>query len=110
MALEFGLLTKDEGADLQSLRSIRNQFAHNLRTRTFNPDVVAQIEGFRILRAALDAIPSRATVLPTPQDRLLYVVAIVGFRLQRRSKSLAKTGPLPEPEPWRDAWPPLVGE
>jgi hypothetical protein len=82
MALQFGLLTKDEGADLHTLGEIRNQFAHELHTRSFNPHVVAQIEAMWILRAALDAIPSRATVLPTPQDRLLYVVRIVITRAE----------------------------
>ena len=111
LALDFGLLTKDEHADLHSIRDIRNDFAHDLRKTGYDPEVETRIDAMRILISSLEAIPGRLRLLPTPQDRFLYVAGVIAFRLQHRTKSPEKTGPLPEPEAWdTNAWPPLIVE
>jgi hypothetical protein len=111
LSLEFGLLTKDEHADLHAIRSIRNDFAHDLRKVDFDPDIESRVDAMRLLTSALDAIPGRLKLLPTPKDRFLYVAGVIAFRLQRRTKPAEKTGALPEPELWDTrAWPPLIAE
>ena len=55
-------------------------------------------------------MPTYPNLYPTAGDRLLYVVGVIAFRLQKR-KTVSKRGPLPEPDYVRDSdeWPPTIG-
>jgi hypothetical protein len=94
--LEWGLLRQDEGADLNALRELRNSFAHDLRVKDFDAASGARVEAMRTWRIASDARPLDR-VIQTPLTRLLFVVGVIAFRLYKRTKPPAKSGPRPEP-------------
>jgi hypothetical protein len=107
-ALAWGLLTQDEHDDLHVLRQLRNGFAHDLRVKDFDSTSAAQVASLKLWKTASSALPI-ARVIEGALQQLLYVVGVIGFRLQHRSKPGSKLGPLPEP-PIRDinAWPPVT--
>ena len=108
-ASDFGLLTRDEHHDLNVLRELRNHFAHNLRAKTFDAKATAKVDSLKLWRTASSQLLSYTKLFPTVQDRLLYVAAVIAFRLQKRSKVVKKPGPLPEPTITdTKAWPPAI--
>jgi hypothetical protein len=109
-ALEWGLLTQDEHDDLDVLRKMRNDFAHDLRVQDFDTTAEASVNALKIWTTASNARPLDRDI-QTPLDRLLFVVGVIAFRLQRRKKSPSKVNALPEPEltDW-GAWPPVFSK
>lgn len=107
-ALEWGLLTRNEHDDLDLLRQLRNGFAHDLRVKDFDVTSEARVEAMRTWQVASDA-RSLARVIQTPLDRLLFVVGVIAFRLQKRTKPTGKSGPRPEPAitDFKE-WPPVT--
>ncbi|MBI3469624.1 MAG: hypothetical protein HY000_42030 [Planctomycetes bacterium] len=107
-ALAWGLLTQDEHDDLQVLRQLRNGFAHDLRVKDFDAGASGQIAAFRLWQTASRALPLDRVITST-FHQLLYVVGVIGFRLQHRTRPASKLGALPEP-PITDikAWPPVT--
>lgn len=107
-ALAWGLLTQDEHDDLHVLRQLRNGFAHDLRVTDFDSTSAAQVAALKLWTTASSALPL-GRVIDGALHQLLYVVGVIGFRLQHRSKPASKVGPLPEP-PITDthAWPPVT--
>ena len=95
-ALEWGLLTQSEHDDLDVLRDLRNGFAHDLRVKDFDGTSEARVEAMRTWRTASDA-RSLDRVIQTPLNRLLFVVGVIAFRLQKRTKPSSKSGARPEP-------------
>ena len=83
-ALDWSLLTQSEHDDLDVLRDLRNGFAHELRVKDFDETSEARVEAMRTWRTASDA-RSLDRVIQTPLDRLLFVVGVIGFRLQKRT-------------------------
>jgi hypothetical protein len=109
-ARDFGLLTSDEHDDLQVLRQLRNHFAHRLKARSFDSSKAKLVDSLKLWRTASSQIQKYKQLFPSPEDRLLYVAAVIAFRLQRRKKVVTKPGPLTEP-PFTDtrSWPPAIG-
>lgn len=106
--LQWGLLTRDEHADLNTLRQLRNEFAHDLRRKDFDEASSEKVDALRLWNTASNALPLQ-TVINTTLQQLLYVVGVIAFRLQHRDKPQAKNGPLPEPPiADTDAWPPVT--
>lgn len=107
-ALEWGLLTPNEHADLHVLRELRNGFAHDLRIKDFDLSSGARAASLATWRVA-SAARSLERVLQTPLGQLLFVVGVIAFRLHKRNKPTEKSGPLPEP-PMTDfaSWPPVT--
>src|SRR5271157_2943147 len=107
-ALEWGLLTRNEHDDLDLLRQLRNGFAHDLRVKDFDVTSEARVEAMRTWQVAKEAW-SLARVIQTPLDRLLFVVGVIAFRLQKRTKPTGKSGPRPEPAitDFKE-WPPVT--
>ena len=107
-AVEWGLLTQSEHDDLDVLRHLRNDFAHDLRVKDFDVTSEARVEAMQTWRTASDARPL-ARVIQTPLDRLLFVVGVIAFRLQKRTKPPSKSGPRPEPSITdTKEWPPVT--
>ena len=107
-ALEWGLLTANEHADLNVLRGLRNGFAHDLRVRDFDASSAAKVEEMETWKVASDARPLD-NVIEAPLDRLLFVVGTISLRLNKRTKPNEKAGPLNEPEITDfDSWPPVT--
>jgi hypothetical protein len=95
-ATDWSLLTQNENDDLNTLRMLRNKFAHDLKQKDFDEESagnVAEMKTWQIASRAKDP----ENVITTPLDQLLFVVGTIAFRLQRRAKAQTKTGPLPEP-------------
>lgn len=107
-ALDWGLLTPNEHADLHTLRQLRNGFAHDLRIMDFDASSGARVASLATWRVASDERPLER-VIQTPLEQLLFVVGVIAFRLHKRTKPPEKTGPLPEP-PVMDfaSWPPVT--
>lgn len=106
--MEWGLLTQSEHDDLDVLRHLRNDFAHDLRVKDFDVTSEARVEAMQTWRTASDARPL-ARVIQTPLDRLLFVVGVIAFRLQKRTKPPSKSGPRPEPSITdTKEWPPVT--
>jgi hypothetical protein len=106
--LDWGLLTQSEHDDLDVLRQLRNEFAHDLRVKGFDAASAATVEAMSIWRTAANARSLDRAFL-TPLDRLLFVVAVIAFRLQWRKKPLTKSGPRPEPSIFdTKEWPPVT--
>jgi len=105
---DWALLTQDEHDDLHVLRKLRNAFAHDLRVRDFDATSTADVDALKLWQTASSALPYDR-VIHDPLTKLLYVVGVVAFRLQRRTKAGAKTGPLPEPSIMDiTSWPPVT--
>jgi hypothetical protein len=108
LALEWGLLSQNEHDDLDALRQLRNVFAHDLRVKEFDADSLAKVEAMKTWQIASNA-RGLDRVMPSPLARLLFVVGVLAFRLQRRAKPANQLGPRPEPEitDWKE-WPPVT--
>ena len=108
-AREFALLTLNEHRDLHELRQLRNSFAHDLRARSFDATTIQRIERLETWKTASAQIRQYLALFPTAQERLLYVVGIIAFRLQHRTRATTRTGALDEP-PLTDigSWPPVT--
>ena len=107
-ALTWGLLTPNEHEDLDSLRKLRNEFAHNMRVNDFDASSNAKVSAMKLWTTASAARPIDR-VIRTTLHQLLFVVGTIGFRLQHRTKPATPTGPLPEPSVFEfDAWPPVT--
>jgi len=108
--LAFGLLTGNEHHDLHVLRRLRNDFAHNMRNNSFDASRSAVVESLKTWQYIYSVWPSLAKPLPDAQRRLMYVIGVIGGRLQKRSRSAVKTSPRAEPDIWKDSaeWPPVV--
>lgn len=106
--LKWGVLTQFEHDDLDVLRELRNQFAHDLRVTDFDNASAGKIARLKLWETAAASAPLER-VIKTALDQLLYVVGIIGFRLQHRSKPATPQGPLSEP-PFHDKaqWPPVT--
>ena len=87
---------------------MRNGFAHDLRVKDFDANSADKVDGTNTWRIASDA-RGLDRVMPAPLDRLLFVVGVLAFRLQRRTKPVSKLGPRPEPAftDWKE-WPPVT--
>jgi hypothetical protein len=107
-AKNWGLLTQDEHDDLHTLRELRNDFAHDLRIKDFDATSSAKVASLKLWTTASGALPFKRVVQTTLHE-LLYVVGVIGFRLQHRTKPATRSGALPEP-PILDtsAWPPVT--
>jgi hypothetical protein len=107
-ALAWGLLTQDEHDDLHVIRALRNDFAHDLRVKDFDAAATVKVAALKLWTTASRALPLDR-VIRTPADQLLYVVGLIGFRLQHRTRPATRTGTLPEPPITdTDAWPPVT--
>lgn len=95
-ALAWGLLTQNEHDDLHTLRKLRNDFAHDLRVKDFDANASATVAALNLWTTASSAL-SLGRVITTTLEQLLYVVGVIAFRLQHRTKPTAKTGPITEP-------------
>ena len=107
-ALDWGLLTQNERDDLDALRQLRNGFAHDLRVTDFDATSQTKVAAMNTWQTASNAKPLDR-VIQTPLDRLLFVVGVIAFRLQKRTKPTSKSGPRPEPAitDWNE-WPPVT--
>lgn len=107
-ALAWGLLSQHERDDLQCLRQLRNSFAHDLRVKDFDSAMSKRVKGLKLWTTASTRLPKLDRAVPSTLQKVLYVVGVIGFRLQNRLK-LSKPGPIPEP-PITDtkAWPPVT--
>lgn len=105
-AFNWALLTPNERDDLHTLRKLRNKFAHDLRVKDFDAASAAIVASLKLWQTASTALPI-SEVIKTTLHQLLYVVGIIAFRLQRRTKQ--QVGPLPEPPVADiDEWPPVT--
>ena len=109
-ALDYSLLSPNEHHDLHVVRRLRNEFAHDLRTNSFDESRTVTVDSMETWKYICTANPHYPRLYPTAADRLLYVIGVIAFRLQHRAKSPSKTGPLPEPDYISDPdeWPPTV--
>jgi hypothetical protein len=109
-ARDWGLLTQHEHDDLQSLRGLRNKFAHDIRVNSFDNGAGKVIEAMNMWSTVSRTQPAYLRLFPRLHQRLLYTVGIIAFRLQHRAQLPAKPGPLPEPDFIYDAhaWPPVT--
>jgi hypothetical protein len=107
-ALAWGLLTQAEHDDLHVVRGLRNDFAHDLRVTDFDVPSKAKVAALKLWQTASTSLPLDR-VITTTLHQLLYVVGVIAFRLQHRTKPIVRSGPLPEP-PVTDvaAWPPVT--
>lgn len=107
-ALLWGLLTQNERDDLHAVRKLRNAFAHDLRVSDFDKASTVQVDCLKLWVTASQGLPLHRVIQSTMQ-KLLYVVGVIGFRLQHRTKPSNQCGPLPEPGIRDvDAWPPVT--
>ena len=109
-ALQWGLLANSEHSDLHALRELRNDFAHDLRVKDFDTTTEAKVGAMKVWQIASVARPLD-NVIRTTLDRLLFVVGVITFRLQKRTKPQSKLGPLLDPQitDW-EAWPPVFSD
>jgi hypothetical protein len=109
LGADFGLLSPNEKDDLHVLRKMRNGFAHELARRDFNADDEAKMEGLKPWQTQLPTGSVSQIENTDARTKLVYVMGIIAFRIQRRKKSAKKTGPCPEPTVMDFAeWPPVV--
>src|SRR5262249_12667018 len=83
-ALAVGMLSQNEHNDLHEIRKIRNVFAHNLRTNSFDAHKSKEINSIKTWNIAVGEWPEHAEWFPTPKERFLYVAAVLAFRLNHR--------------------------
>ena len=109
-AFRWGLLSPNECDDLHTIRNLRNDFAHDLRINSFDAGRSAKVDSLKTWQIAHKTWTGLPKVCPDATRRLLYVVGIIAFRLQKRIKP--ETGPRPEPDVWKDnaEWPPVLSE
>ena len=107
-AIRWGLLTQDEHDDLHTLRKLRNDFAHDLWVKDFDVRSTAKVDSLKIWTTASQYLRLKQSI-HTTLHRLLYVVGVIGFRLQHRAKPVTPSGPLEEPSILTiSAWPPMT--
>jgi hypothetical protein len=107
-ALAWGLLSQNEHDDLQILRILRNEFAHDLRSKTLDANAVSLVEKLKTWQIGSSA-RSLERAISAPRYKLQFVVGTIAFRLQRRSKPSTKAGPLAEPDILDfGSWPPVT--
>ena len=105
-----GLLTNNERDDLMEIRKLRNLVAHQVGGPSLLEDEAAIVRGLKTWRVAAEANPRYEELIPTPEDRLLYVAAVLAARLEKRSGS-GGLSPLPEPDfTDLESWPPITSQ
>jgi hypothetical protein len=103
-----GLLTNNEYDDLQEIRRLRNLVVHQVGGPQLSDEEKLIVERLKTWRIAADAVPRYEQLIPAPEDRLLYVGAVIAARLERRGSG-GGAHPLPEPEVTDvQSWPPLT--
>jgi hypothetical protein len=106
-AFRWGLLSPDERHDLHVIRKLRNDFAHNLRDNSFERGRSAKVNSLRTWQRIFGTWPTLDKPCPDAASRLLYVIGVIGFRLQKREKP--SMAPRPEPDIWDTGeWPPIT--
>jgi hypothetical protein len=110
-ALAFGLLTSNEHHDLHVIRELRNEFAHNMRNNSFDETRSVKVDSLKTWQYGCTKNPRYRELCPDATKRLMYVIGVIGGRLQKRTKAPGRTGPRPEPDYSKDysEWPPIVG-
>ena len=111
-AFTYGLLTPNEQHDLHAIRELRNDFAHNLRNNSFDASRSATVDSLKTWQYICSKWSRYPELYPDAARRLVYVIGVIGSRLQRRTKSPTTTSPRPEPDIWKDSieWPPTVSD
>jgi hypothetical protein len=102
-----GFLTANEREDLQRMRELRNFVVHELGGPRFSEEEREIVEGLKTWQIAAVERPTYVSLFPTPEDRLLYVAAVIAGRLKDRKGG---STPLPEPDLTDvNSWPPVAG-
>lgn len=101
-AFAFGFLTESEYKDLETVRGIRNEFAHATKVASFSDQQVTQkCNSFAILQRAQHALCALLRArCRTPRRRFQLVVATIAVKLLERARNQVRCQPLPEPPIW----------
>jgi hypothetical protein len=109
-AYQKGLLTKNEHHDLLEIKKLRDTVAHSVGGPAIEEAAKLAIGRLKTWQVAVEAMPQYEQTIPNPDDRLLYVAAVILTRLENRT---GRGGPSPLPEPELtdvEAWPPVTSD
>lgn len=108
-ALKWGLLSPNEHKDLHTIRELRNDFAHNLRNNSFGADRSAIVDSLKTWQVACGTWQKFPKLCQDATRRLLYVMGVIAFRLQKRSKPTITPRPEPDVSDIGE-WPPITSD
>lgn len=101
-----GLLTGNEHDDLEVIRGLRDRVVQQLGGPRFGGEEEGIVGRLKTWRVAAEANPTYEQMIPSAEDRLLYVAAVIAVRLKHRA---GRGRPLSEPELTdAEAWPPIT--
>lgn len=91
VAYAVGLLRQEEFDDLESIRKIRNDFAHGLHGLSFESQTIRdKCQNLKIAQSAIGGPLIEAKYTDSPRFRYILSVAIIGHFMNYRAKNEIK--------------------
>jgi hypothetical protein len=104
-ALDAELISQIEHDDLRAMNKIRNSFAHELKSRDFDPIKTRRVESLKTWQK-VRGYSTYAAIFPGPMEKLVYVAAVFSARLNKRNGKTVTANY--DPEIWQsgdsEAW------
>jgi DNA-binding MltR family transcriptional regulator len=86
----LGLISEEEFRDLETIRSIRNDFAHKLDQAISKQSLEDRTQNIRHARRTTKELETETGIRPSRQDRFSVAVAWLFMNLRRREQAVAK--------------------